>query len=157
MREIRKVVKNDIEGLKAVLNKVELFPPEMLDDMISDYLNNPQTEEIWFTTIEGDKPISIGYCAPEQLTDRTFNLYAIGVQENLQGQGVGKKMMRFIEEYLQSRGNRVLIVETSSMPEFDLTRKFYHKIGYTQEAVIRDFWKEGDDKIIFWKKLDAKT
>jgi ribosomal protein S18 acetylase RimI-like enzyme len=153
MNKIRKVVKNDIEGLKEVLNKVELFPAEMLDDMISDYLNNPETEEVWFTSIQDNKPISIGYCAPEQLTDRTFNLYAIGVQENLQGRGIGKEMMNFIEEYLRGRGNRVLIVETSSMPEFDLTRAFYHKIGYTQEAIIRDFWKEGDDKVIFWKKL----
>ncbi len=153
MNKIRKVVKNDIEGLKEVLNKVELFPAEMLDEMISDYFNNPETEEVWFTSIQDNKPVSIGYCAPEQLTDRTFNLYAIGVQENLQGQGIGKEMMNFIEGYLRSSGNRVLIVETSSMPEFGLTRAFYHKIGYTQEAIIRDFWKEGDDKVIFWKKL----
>ena len=153
MNKIRKVVKNDIEGLKEVLNKVELFPAEMLDDMISDYFNNPKTEEVWFTSIQDNKPISIAYCAPEQLTDRTFNLYAIGVQENLQGQGIGKEMMNFIEEYLRSIGSRVLIVETSSMPEFGLTRAFYRKIGYTQEAIIRDFWKEGDDKVIFWKKL----
>lgn len=153
MNKIRKVVRTDIEGLKEVLNKVELFPAEMLDDMISDYFNNPETEEVWFTSVQDNKPTSIGYCAPEKLTDRTFNLYAIGVQTNLQRQGIGKEMMNFIEEYLRSRGNRVLIVETSSMPEFNLTRAFYHKIGYTQEAIIRDFWKEGDDKVIFWKKL----
>ena len=79
--------------------------------------------------------------------------YAIGVQNDLQGKGVGKKMMTFIEDYLKSKGKRVLIVDTSSMPEFDLTREFYLKIGYTKEATIRDFWKEGDDKIVFWKKL----
>ncbi|MDZ7880451.1 MAG: hypothetical protein U5L45_22430 [Saprospiraceae bacterium] len=81
MNKIRKIVKNDIEVLKEVLNKVELFPAEMLDEMISDYFNNPETEEVWFTSIQDNKPISIGYCAPEQLTDRTFNLYAIGVQK----------------------------------------------------------------------------
>ncbi len=41
-----------MEGLKEVLNKVELFPAEMLDDMISDYFNNPETEEVWFTSIQ---------------------------------------------------------------------------------------------------------
>jgi ribosomal protein S18 acetylase RimI-like enzyme len=30
---------------------------------------------------------------------------------------------------------------------------FYKKIGYTQEAVIRDFWKDGEDKIVFRKKF----
>jgi ribosomal protein S18 acetylase RimI-like enzyme len=153
MNEIRKVVRPDTEGLKNVLNTIELFPSEMLDDMILDYFDNPQSEEVWFTSIQDKKPISIGYCAPEKLTDGTYNLYAIGVQNDLQGKGIGKKMMTFIEDYLKNRGCRVLIVETSSMPEFESTREFYGKIGYSKEAVIRDFWKEGDDKVIFWKKL----
>lgn len=61
--------------------------------------------------------------------------------------------MAFIEGYLRDNGNRILIVDTSGTPEFDLTRAFYFKIGYTREAVIRDFWKDGDDKVTFWKKL----
>ena len=153
MIEIRKADKNDVEGLKDILNIIELSPAEMLDELMLEYFNNAETEDIWFTAIVGEKPCAIGYCAPEKLTDSTYNLYAIGVQNDLQGKGVGKKMMTFIEDYLKSKGKRVLIVDTSSMPEFDLTREFYLKIGYTKEATIRDFWKEGDDKIVFWKKL----
>lgn len=153
MTEIRKVVKNDLEGIKNVLNTIELFPPEMLDDMIAEYLNNPETEEIWFTSIQDGKICGIGYCAPEKLTDRTYNLYAIGVQNDLQGKGFGKKMMSYIEGYLRDKGNRILIVDTSSTPEFDQTRAFYQHLGYSKEATIRDFWKEGDDKVTFWKKL----
>ena len=153
MVEIRKVVKNDLEGIRNVLNTIELFPPEMLDDMIAAYLDNPETEEIWVTSIQDGKVCGVGYCAPEKLTDRTYNLYAIGIQNDLQGKGIGKKMMSFIEGYLKDNGARVLLVDTSSMPEFDQTRAFYHKIGYTKEATIRDFWKEGDDKVTFWKKL----
>lgn len=153
MHEIRKVVRNDIAGLRHVLNTIELFPAEMLESMMTDYFDNPATEDIWFTAIQDGKPSAIGYCAPEKLTDSTYNLYAIGVQNDWQGKGIGKKMMAFIEDYLRSNGGRILIVDTSSTPEFDLTRDFYLKIGYTQEATIRDFWKEGDDKVIFWKKI----
>jgi ribosomal protein S18 acetylase RimI-like enzyme len=153
MREIRKAIKNDVERLKEVLDTIELFPSEMLDDLMSDFFDNPETEAIWFTAIQDEKPCAIGYCAPEKLTDSTFNLYAIGVQDNLQGKGVGKKMMTFIEDYLRNQGGRILIVDTSSTPEFNLTREFYLKIGYIKEATIRDFWKEGDDKVVFWKKL----
>lgn len=153
MSHIRKVVKDDLPYLEQVLHTIELFPAEMLEDMTADYFNNPETEEIWFTAIHDGKPCAIGYCAPEKLTDRTYNLYAIGVQHDLQGKGIGQKMMAFIEAYLSENGNRILIVDTSSTPEFDLTRAFYLKIGYTQEAVIRDFWKDGDDKVTFWKKL----
>ena len=154
MSEIRRVVKADIEALKEVLNTIELFPASMLDDMISDYFNNPETQDIWFTAIQDGKPISIGYCAPETLTEGTFNLYAIGIRSDIQGKGIGRQMMAYIEEELAKSGHRILIVETSGSPDFQLTRQFYEKLNYTKEAVIRDFWSEGDDKVIYWKKLN---
>ncbi len=151
--EIRKVLKGDMEGLKTVLNSIELFPAEMLDELILDYFENPETEDIWFTALQNNTPVAIGYCAPEKLTDGTYNLYAIGVQEDLQGKGIGGEMMTFIENYLKHAHHRILIVETSGTAEFELTREFYSKRNYTKEATIRDFWKEGDDKVVFWKKL----
>ena len=152
--EIRKVTKKDLTGLKEVLDSIELFPSEYLDDMMADYLNNPATEDIWFTCIAGDIPVAIGYAAPEKFTNGTYNLYAIGVKKELQGTGIGHKMMDFIEQLLKENKKRILIVETSSNDQFTLTRQFYNKLGYRQEAIIKDFWNEGEDKIIFWKKLN---
>jgi ribosomal protein S18 acetylase RimI-like enzyme len=62
-------------------------------------------------------------------------------------------MMQYLEDELKKEGHRVLIVETSGTADFELTRRFYEKLDYSKEAVIRDFWSEGDDKIIYWKKL----
>jgi len=154
MNQIRKVIKSDIEKLKEVLDSIELFPSEMLDDMTSDYFNNSETQDIWFTAIENEQSVSIGYCAPEKLTDGTVNLYAIGVRSDLQGKGIGSQLMTYIENHLRENRQRVLIVETSGTDEFHLTRKFYENLNYTKEAVIRDFWKDGDDKVVYWKKLN---
>ena len=38
---IRKIKEEDIPYLKEVLNSIELFPADMLDDMISDFFNDP--------------------------------------------------------------------------------------------------------------------
>ena len=121
--------------------------------MIADFFNNPETEEIWFTATDNEIPVSIGFCAPEKLTAGTFNLYAIGVKADIQGKGIGNKMMKYLEEKLRREGQRILIVETSGTDDFKRTRKFYENLDYTKEAIIRDFWNEGDDKVIYWKKL----
>ncbi len=153
MSTIRMIKREDIPALKEVLDSIDLFPAEMLDEMIADFLTNSSSQDIWFTTLENGQAISIGYCAPEKLTEGTYNLYAIGVHKSKQGKGLGSSMMHFLENHLQKTGQRVLIVDTSGSETFDLTRKFYEKLDYTKEAVIRDFWAEGDDKVTYYKKL----
>ena len=151
--KIRAIIQADIDKLKKVLDSSELFPSEYLDEMITDYFNNPNTQDIWFTYIENNTPVAIGYCVPEKLTDGTYNLLAIGVSKEIQRKGIASEMMKYIEQLLKSKDGRILIVETSTDDAQIGAREFYKKIGYTQEAVIRDFWRDGEDKIVFWKKL----
>jgi ribosomal protein S18 acetylase RimI-like enzyme len=151
--KIRPVTKTDIDGLKQVVDSSELFPSEYLDEMISDYFDNPDTQDIWFTYIENNKQVAIGYCVPEKFTDGTYNLLAIGVSQDTQRKGIASQMMNYIEQRLKQNYGRILIVETSSDDAQIGARIFYKKIGYAQEAVIKDFWKDGEDKIVFLKKL----
>lgn len=151
---IRSVKKSDLEELKIVIETSGLFPPDLLDGMTSDYFTNSETQDIWLTRTNNGKPIAISYCAPERLTDGTYNLYLIAVHKDWQGKGIGGELMNTVENLLQSQGNRILLVETSGLLEFELTRKFYDKCGYNREAVIRDFYRDGEDKVVFWKKLN---
>lgn len=150
--KIRAVTPNDLPDLKAVIEANDLFPSDMLDDMISDYFNNESESEFWFT-YEDSKPVAIAYCAPEQMTEGTWNLYLIAVHPNYQRQGLGTSMLHYIEQILTAQGERVLLVETSSLETFEYTRKFYRKCGYEEEARIREFYKAGEDKIVFRKSL----
>lgn len=152
-KRIRAVIQDDISELKKVIESSELFPPEYLDEMISDYLNNPDSEEIWFTYIDNNKPIAIGYCVPEKFTEGTYNLLSLGVLKEWQGKGIASEMLNYIEQELKQKGARILIIETSSDVAQLPARSLYLKNQYAQEAVIRDFWKDGEDKIVFWKKL----
>lgn len=151
--KIQAVTNNDIDGLKKVVDSSGLFPSEYLDEMISDYLNNADSNDIWFTHIYDNTPTAVGYCVPEKLTNGTYNLLAIGVSKDSQRNGVATEMMSYIEQLLKQNDGRILIVETSSDDAQIGARKFYEKIGYTQMAVIKDFWNDGEDKIVFWKKL----
>ncbi|TAD96343.1 MAG: GNAT family N-acetyltransferase [Bacteroidetes bacterium] len=153
MSKVRKVNPQDLEALKIVIDTNELFPSELLEDMMKDYFNNPDTQDIWLTTEFNDIPIAVAYCAPEKLTEGTYNLYLIAIHKNHQGKGIGTAIMNNVENLLKTKNVRVLLVETSGLAEFELTRKFYDQCNYHREALIRDFYREGEDKIVFWKKL----
>jgi len=155
MSEIRLVQITDLPDLRVVLDSIELFPSEMLEDMISDYLNNSESRDIWFTALEKETPIAVGYCAPEQMTEGTYNLLAIGIKSDFQGLGIGSRLMAFIEAHLKQQGHRLLIVDTSGTEAYKQTRRFYNKLGYRKEAVIRNFWSDGDDKVTFSKSLNS--
>ncbi|MEM7289714.1 MAG: GNAT family N-acetyltransferase [Pseudomonadota bacterium] len=151
--KIRPTDSKDIPELKLVLDATELFPSEMLPDMLNGFLSNGDCEEIWLTCEAGGKAVGFCYAAPEALTEGTWNMLAIAVLPEHQGNGAGSAIVKELESNLRDNGNRVLIVDTSGAEGFAPTRDFYRKNGYSEEARIRDFWAEGDDKIVFWKSL----
>ncbi|KOY86445.1 acetyltransferase [bacterium 336/3] len=155
MAEIRTITQNDIQELKNVIHSTELFPSELLDEMVQSFLDGQNTQEVWITKEIDNKPVAVAFYAPEKVTDRTYNVYLIAIHKDFQGRGIGSELMTYIEETLQRQGGRILIVETSSLPNFEQTRKFYDKLQYQREAIIRDFYQEGEHKIVFWKKLNS--
>lgn len=151
-QNIRPVTPNDMPALKKVIDANGLFPSEMLDDMISDYFDRDNSSDLWLTYADHE-PVAIAYCSPEEMTEGTWNLYLIAVHPDCQGEGRGTSMVRYIEQMLKKRGERLLLVETSGLAQFDRTRAFYRQCGYDEFARIREFYQAGEDKIVFRKSL----
>lgn len=149
---VRPIKLEDLPALKTVIDANQLFPSDMLDEMISDYFNNKNSRDLWFTYDNG-KPTAVAYCAPEKLTEGTWNLYLIAVHPNYQKLGYGTSILYYIEQKLTHLGERILLVETSSLESFKGTREFYQQCGYEKEARIREFYQAGEDKIVFRKLL----
>jgi ribosomal protein S18 acetylase RimI-like enzyme len=150
---IRPTRHDDLADLQAVLEGTELFPSEMLPEMINSFLSGDESSDQWLTSEVDGKAVGFCYAAPEELTDGAWNMLALAVVPLLQGKGHGGALVAQLEATLRGRAQRLLIAETSSGDAFAHTREFYHKNGYTEEARIRDFWAAGDDKIVFWKSL----
>lgn len=151
--KLRSTRSEDIPALKLVLDGVELFPSELLPDMLSSFLSNQECEDIWLSVVVDGEPIGFCYAIPEPLTDGTWNMLAIAVLRAKQGLGAGAAITNELEASLRKKGARVLIADTSGADAFESARAFYRKNGYSEEARIRDFWAAGDDKVVFWKRL----
>ncbi len=148
---IRPSLVSDIPGLKGVIGANGLFPSDMLEGMMAHHFSE-NTGEIWLSAHDGG-PVAVAYCAPERMTTGTWNILLIAVHPDRQRQGLGVALMTHIEDQLASQHQRVLLVETSSLPDFDRARSFYRKLQYEEEARIRDFYQDGEDKIVFRKAL----
>lgn len=141
----------DIPALQALADAVGLFPGEMLPGMVEPFLAGRDGSR-WLTCREDGAAIGLCYAAQEQLAEGTWNMLALAVLPERQGRGAGAALVRRMEDDLRGRA-RILIVDTSGTPAFRDARHFYRAQGYEQEARIRDYWAEDDDKVTFRKAL----
>ena len=148
---IRPAGAEDIAAIGRLAEATDLFPAEMLGDMIAGYPNglNP---DLWFVAEEADV-LGFGFCEPERMADGAWNLLAIGVSPDRQGQGIGAAMLGYLEAALTKAEARILIVETLGTHDLQPTRDFYLKNGFDEEARIREFYEDGGDKVVFWKRI----
>ncbi len=153
---IRSAKPDDTEAIMNVAEAIGLFEGEELEElggMLGGYFEDSLGEGHSWIVCDDNGVVGVAYFAPEQYANGTWNLYFIAVDPKSQGKGYGSAMINHVEKTLAEKGQRLLLVETSGLPNFESTRKFYRKQGYEEEARIREFYKAGDDKIIFRKVL----
>ena len=122
---------------------------------MAGYFDGSLGSDHFWLTYDDAGPVGVAYFAPEPYADGTWNLYFIAVHPDRQGEGRGASLLRHVEQTLTARAVRVLLVETSGLLNFERTRAFYRKQGYDEEARIREFYKAGDDKVIFRKAFHS--
>lgn len=144
--------RDDLDAVSVILRQTGLFPAEMLANMAEAGLSGA-APHIWLTACGGKDILGFAYCEPERMTDGTYNLLAVAVEPSRQSAGIGQLIVAAVENAVRASGGRVLLVETSSLPDYERTREFYDQLGFTREAVIRHFYASGEDKIVFWKHL----
>jgi ribosomal protein S18 acetylase RimI-like enzyme len=103
---------------------------------------------------EEGRALGFAYYAPASMTDRTWYLYWIAVSKELHARGIGGSLLRFVENDIRHvQQGRIFLIETSSLPHYELTRRFYLKHGYDRLAVLSDYYADGDDMVVFRKRL----
>lgn len=102
---------------------------------------------------EGEHVLGYAIYGYRDLTDGVYDLYWIAVDPQARRKSIGRKLLTACEDAVRAAGGRMIIAETSGTMEYESTREFYLRTGYKAEAVIKDFYKPGDDLYIFIKRL----
>ena len=104
---------------------------------------------------DGDELIGYACWGPTPGTEGTYDLYWIVVDRAQQGRGIGTQLLADVEHRLATHGARLIVVETSSRPDYVGTRAFYEAKGYTRGATIPAYYAPGDDLVIYTKDLNG--
>jgi ribosomal protein S18 acetylase RimI-like enzyme len=154
---IRPTAPEDTPALVELAEGTGVFKPfeiealrEVLDDYHSDNQEFGHRSSVFF---QDGRVIGFSYHAPASMTDRTWYLFWIAVSKTVQAKGVGGALLRHVEEDVRAQDGRLLLIETSSLPHYELTRRFYLKHGYEITGQLRDYYADGDDMVVFRKRI----
>jgi ribosomal protein S18 acetylase RimI-like enzyme len=154
---IRPTTTDDDGQLLDLARGTEVFKPleiTALAEVLADYhATNRAQGHVCVTCEEDRRIVGFAYYAPAAMTEGTWYLYWIAVARDIQARGLGGQLLRFAEEDIAGRGGRHLLIETSSLPHYELTRRFYFKHGYEHAATVPEYYAAGDDMVVFRKKL----
>jgi ribosomal protein S18 acetylase RimI-like enzyme len=158
MAMISIAAERDGQPIQSITANTSVFTPEEVDcvaELWEEYRKQGALVSGYYFVIEREDERVRGYACygPRSLTEGTYDLYWIAVDSEYRRAGVGRLLLDWVEKDIRRMGGRLIVVETSGLEKYTPTRRFYLATGYLLEATLKDFYKEGDDLVIFTKHL----
>ncbi len=154
---IRPMTSKDKPAIMLILRNISEFKPTELgvaEEVLDSYLQDPTRSGYHVFVADTGSSITGYICyGPTPLTEGTWDIYWLAVAPNEQRRGVGKALLASAEDKIKKTKGRLALIETSSKPEYERTRRFHRSQGYELVCRIADFYAPGDDKLIFQKWL----
>ncbi len=147
----------DKPAIMGILRDTPEFKPAevaVAEEVIDIYLGDPQGSGYNALVAEADSE-AIGYICygPTPMTEGTWDVYWMAVTPRQKGKGIGSALLAYAEDKIKEAKGRLVLIETSSQPGYERTRRFYSARGYELISRIPDFYAPGDDELILQKRL----
>ena len=170
---VREITSDDRAGLLRMLGRIEQFQPdevavalELVDAALRDPAGSgyeclvavaagPAASADTKAEVDGGAGEIRGYLCvgPTPMTEATWDLYWIAVDPEAQGQGIGRQLYGAFVERVLPRGARQVRIETSSKESYAATGGFYERLNFSVDGRLRDFYADGDDLLIFYRRI----
>jgi len=151
------VRESDPESIRNIVTSTGFFNEEEISlavELMEERLSKGIASGYYYVFAEKDnKPVCFTCYGKIPCTKYSYDLYWIATHKDLQGTGIGKKLLYLTEDKIKEHGGRSVYIETSSRKQYDPTRMFYLRCGYDEIARLKDFYDTNDDKVMYLKRL----
>jgi ribosomal protein S18 acetylase RimI-like enzyme len=160
------VCPTDCAHVRDVVASTGFFYPEELDiaeELVRERLEKGLVSGYHFIFADaetgdgasGRNAELLGYAChgPSDADPTLFDLYWIAVRQGCRGSGLGAEILRRTEQRARDMGGRLLVAETSGRELYAPTRRFYERHGFFEAERVKDFYRPGDDKVVYHKRL----
>jgi ribosomal protein S18 acetylase RimI-like enzyme len=151
------IMPSDIQAIENIVQSSGFFSADEIGiacELAADRLDLGEKSSYRFLFIEENGKVA-GYTCYGLIpaTTGSYDLYWIAVSPELRKRGLGRILLQKTEEMISMNGGRRIYAETSSRAQYVPTQLFYEGCDYIPEAILTDFYAEGDSKIIYSKVL----
>lgn len=155
---IREVAHKDKETIESIIRSNENFTDEekyCAAELLDFYLRDITKGEYLFVCAvdETDKPLGYICYGKTPFADNVYDIYWIAIEPAWQGKRIGQMLIKYLDGILKKNGARMVVVETSAQSKYNKTRSFYEKVGFSEASRVKDFYRVGDDKVIYIKRI----
>ena len=156
--KIRSLTLKDKAKLQSMLIHTGVFNSEEIDvamELIDIVLKDQDQKDYKIHCMVDDHDQPIGYICYglTPMAQGTFDLYWIAVDPNFQGKGIGSRLLDLLEKEVRGMKGRMILADTSSIPQYEKTKIFYLQNGFREVARVPDYYYPGNDRITFCKGL----
>ena len=126
---------------------------EVAEELVRERLEKGPSSGYFFCFVEqAGKPLGYACYGPVPGTLASWDLYWIVVAGNRQGGGLGSAILARVEKSIRLGGGKSVLGGHLFPGRIPPHPAFYRAKGYENQAVLTDFYRPGDHKVILCKR-----
>ncbi len=158
---LRDLQLTDRADIATILSASRVFRPDEIATALSlveeTLAPREDTDYRWIIAQGAEFVVGFACFGPVPMTDGTFDLYWIAVDPTQTRRGIAARLDAEVTRQIQARpGTRWLLAETSSTAPYRPAQAFYARQGYDLVGRIVDYYRPGDDRLTYGKRLDGE-
>jgi len=149
-----KIIQDNKEKSEICLKILNSLPKWFgIEQAILDYAE--EVKPCYFVSYQIENK-DIGFIAIKE-NPVSYDIHVMGILEEFHRQGIGYKLIKFVEEFAKMEKKKYMTVKTLSDDNPDInykkTREFYISLGYEPLEVLKTLWDEENPCLYMIKTL----